>query len=304
MLGRRLPVVVVALATWLPAAGLPAQPLEVLVTNDDGVAAPGIDAVVAALAANPNVVLTVIAPATNQSGTGDQFTGASGSIQVQASSTAGAFPAEAVSGFPADTVLFALRERLQSSPPDLVVSGVNNGQNLSGEIIPLSGTVGAAYWAARLGVPAFAVSAGLGGSPNYAQAASFTARLVEKYRISRAFRRRMMERGAPFRALVLNINFPTCTSGAVRGVRVVAVGRATVVTSYTLQSDMGGVQTWKPVTSSTNIFAPNCTSTLEDPVTDVEAFTNGFATVSPLDDERTINGHRLREFRFVEKFFP
>jgi 5'-nucleotidase len=300
---RLLTVLVVGLTIGLPGRA-PAQPLQVLVTNDDGVAAAGIDALVSALAANPNLAITVIAPAMNQSGTGDQFTGASGTIQVEASSTAGAFPAEAVTGFPADTVLFAIRERLQSSPPALVVSGVNNGQNLSAEIVPLSGTVGAAYWAARLGIPAFAVSAGLGGSPNYGQAAAFTATLVEKYRISKGFRRRMREKEAPFRGLVLNINFPTCSSGAVRGVRVVPVGRSIVVTGYSLQSDMGGVQTWKPVVSNTSIFVTNCTSTVEDPQTDVEAFTNGFATVTPLDDDRTVNGHRLREFKFVEKLFP
>ena len=54
-----------------PALAASVETIRVLVTNDDGVAAPGIDALVAALAANPNLVLTVVAPATNQSGTGD-----------------------------------------------------------------------------------------------------------------------------------------------------------------------------------------------------------------------------------------
>src|SRR5215475_4847074 len=90
----RIRVHVIALALVVLCSTLAAAargPLRVLVTNDDGVKAPGIDALVRELAANPNLVLTVIAPAANQSGTGDQFT--TTSITATPSSTAGAFPA-------------------------------------------------------------------------------------------------------------------------------------------------------------------------------------------------------------------
>jgi len=300
MLGRLVKLLIVA--AWLATSTASAQQLKVLVTNDDGVKAPGIDAIVTALAANPNLLVTVIAPATNQSGTGDQFN--TGTIQVQASSTAGAFPAEAVTGFPADTTLFAIRKAMHANPPDLVVSGVNNGQNLSSEIIGLSGTVGAALWSARLGVPAFAVSAGIGATPNYAQAATYTAALVEKFRTSTGFRRKMKEtRDATTRGLVLNINFPTCTSGSVRGLRVVAVGRVNAVTDYTLQSSVGGVDTWKPVLTSTNVFASNCASTGDRYSTDVDAFTNGFATLTPLDADRSVSGRKVHDFQFAQRVF-
>ena len=96
-------------------------PLHVLVTNDDGVKAPGIDALVRELAANPNLTVTVVAPATNQSLTADRFTMTS--ITATPSSTAGAFPATAIGGYPADTVLFAVLQMPQR--PDLVVSGIN-----------------------------------------------------------------------------------------------------------------------------------------------------------------------------------
>ena len=277
----------------------PAETLRVLVTNDDGVGAPGIDALVSQLGLNPELELTVIAPATNQSGTGDQRTTAS--FTVTSSSTAGGFAATALAGFPADTVLFGVLQALPS-PPDLVVSGVNNGQNI-GEAVGISGTIGAAFWAARLGIPAFAVSAGSGLQPNFSDAARFTAQLVEHFRMRMDFQRKMKEREPPFHGLVLNINFPTCTTGTVRGVRVVSVGRSSTITGYTLLSDIGGVQTWQPVLQNVNLFASDCTSALGPPLTDVEGMTNGFATVSPLDADRSVSGRRLRDFKFVEKLF-
>lgn len=278
-----------------------AQTLKVLVTNDDGVKAAGIDVLVQALAANPNLDITVIAPANNSSGTGENRT--TTAIGVFAGTTASSFPATVVNGFPGDTTLFGILQQMQADPPDLVVSGINNGQNLSAEIIPLSGTVGAATWAARLGIPAFAVSAGLGASPNYAQAAQYTADLVEYFRVKKGFQKKMHEKEPPFRGIVLNINFPTCTSGSVRGLKVVPVGRATQFTAYTLQGSSGGVDTWKPTIVTGNAFTTDCTSTVEDVGTDLEAFNNGFATVTPLDAERNSTGRKVKDFKFTAKFF-
>jgi 5'-nucleotidase len=294
----RLLAVLLSLVLVSSVAG--AQPLRVLVTNDDGVGAAGIDALVTALAANPNLALTVIAPAANQSGTGDQVTGASGTIDVTSSTTAGGFPALAVTGFPADTVVFGIVESLAATPPELVVSGINDGQNI-GDLVALSGTVGAALWAARLGVPAFAVSAQI-ATGDFVAAAQFTATLVERFRTSGGFRKRMVDRKPPFKGLVLNLNFPSCPGGP-RGLKLLPVGRQTAFVDYTLQADVGGVQTWKPVTQTTGPFGVNCASTLEDPATDLEAFTNGFATVSPIGAERSITTRSISRFRFVPELF-
>lgn len=267
----------------------PLAPLRVLVTNDDGVAAPGINAVVQALTANPNVQVTVIAPATNQSGTGDQVT--TGTISVTPSSTAGAFPATAVAGRPADSVLFALLQALPQ-PPDLVVSGINAGQN-AGEISTLSGTVGAALTAARLGIPAIAASHGITytTSAQYAESAQYVADLVELFRVNRGFRAKMTTRSRARFALVLNVNFPSCAS---RGVVLVPLGRVTRYTGYT----PAGPQMWTLTTSSTNPFV--CTSVLNDPATDVDGLTNGFATVTPLNPDLTLS-QKIKSFRFVTR---
>ena len=285
----------VASAGIAPAA--PPAPLRVLVTNDDGVAAAGINALVQALAANPNLQVTVIAPATNQSGTGDAFTATP--IDVTPSSTAGAFPATAVAGKPADTVLFGILKALPQRP-DLVVSGINFGQNIA-DAVTLSGTVGAGLTAARLGIPAIAVSQGLGNPISYAEAAAYAADVVERFRLSRGFRAKMSTRSRARLALVLNINFPTCTAGSTRGIVLVPVGRSTHVTGYTLTGTSGNVQTFTPTVSSTSFLAPsNCQSTLTEPTTDLEAFTNGFATVTPLNTDLTAS-QSIRSFRFLTR---
>jgi len=144
---------------------VPAQPLHVLVTNDDGVDAPGIDALVEALRKLPDTTVTVVAPAKNQSGTGSKTT--SGAFpMVTDTTTASGYPAKAVDGFPADTIVWAIDKHGVATRPDVVLSGVNFGQNI-GLTVDISGTVGAARAAARRGIPALAISAGLAGSPAY-----------------------------------------------------------------------------------------------------------------------------------------
>ncbi len=282
----------VALCASLAAAA--PGPLRVLVTNDDGVKAPGIDALVRELVANPNLVVTVIAPATNQSGTGDRFT--TTAITATPSSTAGAFPATAIAGFPADTVLFGVLQAL-SPRPDLVVSGINFGQNI-GDLVTLSGTVGAGLTAARLGIPAIAVSQGIGASISYGEAARYVGRLVERFRVSRGFRAKLTTRFGLRQALVVNVNFPTCTAGATRGIRLVPLGRASRVTGYTLTGSMGATQTFAPTIPPLNVLGSDCSSTLASPTTDVEAMVNGFASVTPLNADLTTSG-KLSRFRFL-----
>jgi 5'-nucleotidase len=219
---------------------------------------------------------------------------------VTNSTTASGYPAKAVAGFPADTTLFGILEAL-SPPPDLVVTGINAGQNISAEVSVISGTVGAALWAARKGVPAIAVSQGLGASISYTEAASYLADVVERFRTNPGFRNKMREGRAPYNGVVLNVNFPTCTAGSTRGVRVVPLGRGSEITGYTLMSDTGGTQTWQVVVQNTNIFASDCTSVLPTPTTDIEAMTNGFASITPLGIDLTASGRLLSEFSFLEQ---
>jgi 5'-nucleotidase len=277
-----------------------AQQLLVLVTNDDGIGAPGIAAVVDALALNPNLQVEVFAPATNQSGVSDTFTAPPSTIGVAAGTTATGFPGTAVSGTPADAVMYALLVGLPQ-PPDIVVSGINLGQNIGSDTVEkASGTVGAALTAGRRGIPAIAASLGVPAT-DYSAAARYVANVVENFRAKRRLRRRMASKNGLDQSLVLNVNFPTCTTGAVRGVAVVPEAYAqtlagSIVTSYT----MTGPGTFLPVLSSTNAFASDCTSSLTKPTTDIEAMNNGFASVTPLNPTLTVNSS-IRRFRFLAK---
>jgi 5'-nucleotidase len=231
-----------------PAAAAPKPAtLRVLVTNDDGVAAPGIDALVKGLRTLDRVSVTVVAPATNQSGTSDKTT--PGPLATSDATTASGYRAVAVQGFPADTVNFALDGGIPKTP-HLVASGINEGQNL-GPVVNVSGTVGAARAAVRRGVPGVAVSQGSGQPPDYAAGVREVVKWVKKHR------KELTKKDAAKPTEVANINVPTCTTGKVRGLVEV------------------------PSATSGDIAAPSdCTSKLKDPPDDVVAFTNGFATLS------------------------
>lgn len=125
----------------------------ILVTNDDGVHAPGLQALAEAMQSLGTV--TVIAPAVNQSASGHKKT-IYGEVKVSTTTLANGFPATAIHSSPADCVALASRG-LVPWPPDLVVSGINRGENLSQDITS-SGTVTAAFESTIQGVPALAVS--------------------------------------------------------------------------------------------------------------------------------------------------
>lgn len=146
------------------------EPFQILVTNDDGVSSPGIDAVVEGLRTLEFLVVTVVAPLENQSGKGDSFTDpAAGPLVVTDTTTQSGYPAKAVAGTPADSIIWAV-EQNGVERPDFVISGVNNGQNMSIDVMAVSGTIGAARRAAANGIPSIAVSFTSGDDSDYTPA--------------------------------------------------------------------------------------------------------------------------------------
>lgn len=269
-----LVVAVIAIGATAGAANR-RKVLRVLVTNDDGVGAPGIAAVVDAIQALPNVSVRVVAPATNQSGTGAKFS--TTALNVARATTASGDAATAVAGFPADTVLYDVLAA--HDDPDVVVSGINAGQNL-GNIAEISGTVGAARTANRLGIPAIAVSQGIGANINYSTAARLTALIVESFR-------GRFERGNP-PAQTINVNVPSCPTGTVRGVRLAPLGQSDAVTGYTRQTGVIDNGAFAPAVKMQNPIAiADCASTLRSVSNDIEAFNNGFATATVLNPDFT-----------------
>jgi|SoiMethySBSTD1v2_1073268.scaffolds.fasta_scaffold04238_11 5'/3'-nucleotidase len=227
-----------------------AEPVQILVTNDDGVGAEGIDTLVTALSGLDGVEVTVVAPATQQSGTGGNAT--DGPLTTNEAQTASGHPASAVDGFPADTIRVAFDE--QGVEPDLVVAGINEGQNL-GPLVDVSGTIGAARAAVRRGVPALAVSQGLGADLDYDVAAGLVTDWVEQNLDA-------IRAGDLSTTAVLNLNVPTCDTGELRG-----------------EVEVASATAGNPVAPS------DCTSTADGQTDDVAAFTAGFATLTevPVD---------------------
>ncbi|MFC9975340.1 5'/3'-nucleotidase SurE [Spirillospora sp. NPDC127200] len=209
------------------------RPLEILLTNDDGFAAPGLAAVRQALTAAGHRV-TVVAPATDQSGRGAGMTATIGARITARQESPGVW---SVGGTPADSVLFGMAVVFKDRRPDLVVSGANYGQN-TGSLVNHSGTVGAAVTGLEQRVPAIAVSteydleAGPAATARaFPATARYTADLID--RLGRA-----AGSGAVLPpGVALNVNYPI-TEGGPKGTRLTRVGRtAFFALTYTPAGD-------------------------------------------------------------------
>ena len=160
--------------------------MKVLLTNDDGIQAQGLNAARRALLEVPGIDLTVIAPDSNRSATARSIT-TRDPLWVEEIEFQDGSVGYATDGTPVDCVRFAVLG-LTESQPELIVSGINHGTNL-GDDITYSGTVAAALEGVVLGIPAIAVSQqSTGGEMDFSSglsfdfqyAAAFTARLVEE----------------------------------------------------------------------------------------------------------------------------
>ena len=161
---------------------------QILLTNDDGIRAPGPEAL--ERMANKLGKVYVVAPAEEQSGAGRSIT-INHPLRYHEAGT----NRYAVDGTPTDTMMMALTLLLDVRP-DLVISGINNGFNI-GENIYYSGTVAAAAEAAKHGIASIAVSVGAKKNINFASAAKFTVHLSHL----------VLENGLP-PGLSLNVNIP------------------------------------------------------------------------------------------------
>lgn len=177
----------------------------ILLSNDDGVEAAGLAALSEALVGLGEV--WVCAPETEQSAKSHAFT-MDAPLRVRRLRERW----YAVSGTPADSVYLGVHQVLPR-PPDLVVSGINRGPNLATDVF-YSGTVAAAREAVSRGVPAVAASLVVAGEPEWETARQVVRRVVAA----------VVENGLP-KGILLNLNIPACSPGALRGIAVAPMGR-------------------------------------------------------------------------------
>ncbi len=228
-------------------------PLEILVVNDDGIEGHGIDALVQGLKTVSGITFNIIAPATQQSGTG----GSSSPPPLTANpgATLSGDVGIAVDGFPADAVLHALRDLKLS--PDLTMSGINEGQNLA-SVTPASGTVGAARRSLKRGIPSLALSqGGITVTPDFPAGVAASLALLENWRLGKA--------GKPFMDLP-NLNIPSCDgTGTITG---------------TVETVVGVDLSSGPLNGTSYVGPQNCSSTKTVFVDDLDAFLNGWTSIA------------------------
>ena len=278
-----------ALALALAAAPGAASALNVLLTNDDG-PNPGISAMRGALCAAGHSV-TVVRPATNQSGRG-------GSINTTAVSSSGfmgltrvssdacgvvyslASPAAQYGGTPVDSLKAGLSVILAGNPPDLVVSGLNFGQNLGKPTSNSSGTVGAALQAALQGIPAIAGSVGLLLSENPAFGSTIAAFPDAANFVTSVIAALEAEPGSallPSKVKLLNINFPVPYS-SITGVAITKRADRSE-----LELPLFDVNFGFPPLRPPNPLSPNCLGLVDGQSCSVGV---GVVSVPGPDDER------------------
>jgi 5'-nucleotidase len=185
--------------------------LKVLVTNDDGIDAPGLWAAAGAFAGAAQVF--VVAPDREQSGVGSSLT-LHAPIRANRVRPAGGdgdgIAAYSVQGTPADSCVLALEKLV--GPVDLVVSGINSGSNVGQDVL-ISGTVGAALQGYFRDVPSLAVSVGAVTGTRFEVAADLLRHLAGR-----------LAAGAAIPPSLINVNLPNEPADRIQGVRVTRLG--------------------------------------------------------------------------------
>jgi 5'-nucleotidase len=257
--------------------------LRVLLTNDDGITAPGLQAARRALREIDGVEVDVIAPDSNRSATARSITTRS-PLTVEEVEFGDGDKGYATDGTPVDCVRFA-ELGLVGHRPDLIFSGINHGANL-GDDITYSGTVAAAFEGIVLGIPAVAFSqqssgGGMGyvsGHFDFGAVAPFAAELV----------RSLLDRSMP-EATLINVN---CPAGEPQGIEVTKLGKRIYNDELKLVGEANGrrhyeIYGWQPGYE-------------EIDGTDLNAIASGRISVTPIHFDLTDHGglENLRSWEF------
>jgi 5'-nucleotidase len=232
--------------------------LRILISNDDGINAPGL-AVLEAIAHSISDDVWVCAPAEEQSGAGHSLTLHS-PVRLRTHGN----NRFSVTGTPSDAVNLALRKLFPDRAPDLMLSGVNAGENL-GDDVTYSGTVSAAMEAALAGIPAIAFSQAFRDSDQgFAAATAWGAKVLAPLIDAQMAKRTL-----------INVNFPALAADAVKGIRVVRQGFHDYARGSLVEATdpRGRPYFW---------FGLEDVEHTLDHGTDLEAVADGYVSVTPL----------------------
>ncbi len=235
---------------------------KILVTNDDGIFAPGIFALWEAMTEIGDV--TVVAPDTEKSAVGHAIT-LIDPIRVQEVRRKDGFVGFAVKGTPADCVKIAIRSLMESTP-DIVISGINSGANVGNDII-YSGTVSAATEGTILGIPSIAISLSAFKNRDWASPMVVAKTVVKK----------VIANGLPLGTL-LNVNVPNIPIESIKGYKITTQGNSVFRDHFEKREDPRG-RTYYWMTGRVVVDS--------DKSTDSYAIQNDYISITPIHYQLT-----------------
>ena len=237
--------------------------MRILLTNDDGVHAPGLE-VLEAIANELSDDVWVCAPSEENSGAGHSLT-----LHMPVRLVEHGPRRFSVTGTPTDAVNLALRKLFVDCMPDLIISGINNGENLADDIT-YSGTISAAMEGALAGIPAVAMSQAIRDGGHGFAAAQFWAANVLAPLLDLQMAKRT----------VVNVNFPPLPADQVKGIRVVRQGFHDYARGSLIEGadPRGRPYFW---------FGLHDIEHTLDHGTDLEAVSEGYISVTPLQLDLT-----------------
>lgn len=237
--------------------------MKILVSNDDGINAPGLK-VIEKIAHELSDDVYVVAPEQDQSGVSHSLT-LRNPLRIRQLSER----RFAVNGTPTDCVLLGVHNVFNGEKPDLVLSGVNYGGNIA-EDVTYSGTIAAAMEGAMLGIPSFALSLIIdpGHPAKWSTAENHAPQII----------RSILEYGVP-KGIVINLNFPNMISTSIKGITVTSQGqRGDEIGLYENKDPRGDKYYWVgPIDYTINGSRG----------TDLEAIASGKISVTPLSLQLT-----------------
>ena len=242
----------------------------ILVTNDDGIHAPGLEALIE-IAHQLSKDVWIVAPEANQSGAGHSL-----SISKPLRAREVSDKKFAIEGTPTDCVLLAVKHLMKDHKPDIVLSGVNCGTNMSDDVT-YSGTIAGAMEGCLLGLPSIAFSQAFAYDHplKWATATAFGADVV----------RRVLATDLPGNVFI-NVNFPDVVAASVKGIKVTRQGVRAFGSSIVERIDpRGGHYYW-------NSYTPG--EHEDDPDGDVSAIRAGYVSVTPLHLDLTHEATRRK----------
>jgi len=240
--------------------------MQVLLTNDDGIHAEGLQALCRALERNTAATITVVAPDRERSATGHAITIHKPLHVDEVKLRNCNSQAFAINGTPADCAKLG-SEALLVKPPDILISGINRGPNLGTDVF-YSGTVSAAIEGALLGIPSLAISLAEFDHPDYKVAADFASHLL-------GF---VHENGLPPQTL-LNVNVPALEAAHIAGVAITRLGVRRWKNVFDRRRDpRGKIYYW---------LGGEVLDLDPEPGTDVTALKNNLISITPVQIDLT-----------------